>query len=244
MHVTCAARTDVGLIRSGNEDNYLMVPERGVFVVADGMGGHAAGDVASRLAADCFARAAAALPAAPLRGPDLLGALQGAVSEAHTALAAHAVLHPETSGMGATVAAAFLAPGRAHLVWLGDSRAYRIRDGRPAQLTRDHSLVNSLVARGVIPPEAARLHPDRHIITRALGIGARGPADTAETDLAPGDILLLCSDGLTDAVSSGALALAASMHDDPQDLCHALIRAANEHGGPDNITVAAAFCDA
>ena len=249
MEFLVHAMTHCGLKRRRNEDAFYAVSFDGrpgagaLLMVADGLGGHSAGDVAARIAAECFESAAANLPPAPIREPDMRAVLQDATAAANRALAAHASARPRDHGLGATLAAALVsASGRAVIAWLGDSRAYLIRNSRPVRLTEDHSVVNRLVARGVIPPEAARRHPDRHLITRALGVGALVPPDFTAADLRPGDSLLLCTDGLHSVISEGALALAASMHEDPEALCAALIQAANDRGGPDNITVAAALC--
>jgi serine/threonine protein phosphatase PrpC len=243
------AITHAGMKRRRNEDAFFITDfarlraTRALLMVADGMGGHSAGDEAARITAECFENAAHSIPPESLAETAAADFMLGAAASANRAIAEHVQRHPQTHGMGATVVAALLCgSGCATVVWLGDSRAYLIRDSRPALLTSDHSVVNRLVARGVITPQAAQHHPDRHLITRALGVGAPDPCDIAHSDLRPGDILLLCSDGLTSAVSDGSIALAASMHDDPQSLCAALVQAANDRGGPDNITVAAAFC--
>jgi PPM family protein phosphatase len=231
MRLSSFAGTDVGQVRSGNEDSYLC--GRTVFAVADGLGGHQGGEVAS---------AAAVEPLAALDGREFAEpgeaaqALAAAIREANSAILDRASGDPGLWGMGTTVTAAAVAGDRyLQLVHVGDSRAYLLRDGTLDQLTTDHTVVGELVRRGRLTPEQAAVHPERSILTRAVGLDPRVLVDTPDPlELRPGDQVLLCSDGLTEAVPDSRIAelLAAG-----GDACRALIDAANAAGGPDNISV-------
>ena len=234
MRLSSFAGTDVGRARSGNEDSYFC--GRTVFAVADGLGGHQGGEVAS---------AAAVEPLAALDGRELADpgeaaeALAAAIREGNAAILDRAAGDPGLWGMGTTVTAAALA-GDHHLqlAHVGDSRAYLLRDGSLAQLTTDHTVVAELVRRGRLTPEQAAIHPERSILTRAVGLDPRVPVDTPDPlELHDGDQVLLCSDGLTEAVDDDQIAeLLATTHDGDA-ACRSLIDAANAAGGPDNITV-------
>ena len=234
MRLSSFAGTDVGRARSGNEDSYFC--GRTVFAVADGLGGHQGGEVAS---------AAAVEPLAALDGRELADpgeaaeALAAAIREGNAAILDRAAGDPGLWGMGTTVTAAALA-GDHHLqlAHVGDSRAYLLRDGSLDQLTTDHTVVAELVRRGRLTPEQAAIHPERSILTRAVGLDPRVPVDTPDPlELHDGDQVLLCSDGLTEAVDDDQIAeLLATTHDGDA-ACRSLIDAANAAGGPDNITV-------
>jgi serine/threonine protein phosphatase PrpC len=234
MRLSSFAGSDVGRARSGNEDSYFC--GRAVFAVADGLGGHQGGEVAS---------AAAVAPLAALDGRDLATpteaaeALAAAIQEANSGILERAAGDPSLWGMGTTMtAAAVTADGHLQLAHVGDSRAYLLRDGALEQLTTDHTVVAELVRRGRLTPELAAIHPERSILTRAVGLDARIPVDTPDPlDLRPGDQCLLCSDGLTEAVPDPTIAELLSTDEDGNAACRSLIDAANEAGGPDNITV-------
>jgi PPM family protein phosphatase len=232
MRLSSFAGSDVGLARSGNEDSYLC--GRTVFAVADGLGGHQGGEVAS---------AAAMEPLAALDGRDLAEpreaavALAGAIRDANSAILDRAAGDPALWGMGTTVTAAALAGERfLQLAHVGDSRAYLLRAGTLEQLTSDHTVVAELVRRGRLTPEQAAVHPERSILTRAVGLDPGILVDIPDPlELQPGDQVLLCSDGLTEAVPDDRIA--ELLAGDGIDTCKALIDAANAAGGPDNITV-------
>jgi PPM family protein phosphatase len=234
MRLSSFAGSDVGRARSGNEDSYFC--GRTVFAVADGLGGHQGGEVAS---------AAAVAPLAPLDGRELATpaeaaeVLAAAIQEANSAILERAAGDPSLWGMGTTMtAAAITADGHLQLAHVGDSRAYLLRDGALEQLTTDHTVVAELVRRGRLTPELAAIHPERSILTRAVGLDPRIPVDTPDPlDLRPGDQHLLCSDGLTEAVPDVTIAELLSANEDGEAACRSLIDAANEAGGPDNITV-------
>jgi protein phosphatase len=234
MRLSSFAGSDVGRARSGNEDSYFC--GRTVFAVADGLGGHQGGEVAS---------AAAVAPLAALDGRELATpaeaaeALAAAIQEANSAILDRAAGDPSLWGMGTTMtAAAVTADGHLQLAHVGDSRAYLLRDGALEQLTTDHTVVAELVRRGRLTPELAAVHPERSILTRAVGLDPRIPVDTPDAlELRAGDQYLLCSDGLTEAVPDPAIVELLSGTEDGDAACRSLIDAANEAGGPDNITV-------
>ena len=234
MRLSSFAGTDVGRARSGNEDSYFC--GRTVFAVADGLGGHQGGEVAS---------AAAVEPLAALDGREFAGAgeaaeaLAAAIREGNAAILERAAGDPGLWGMGTTVTAAALA-GERHLqlAHVGDSRAYLLRDGSLEQLTTDHTVVGELVRRGRLTPEQAAIHPERSILTRAVGLDPRVPVDSPDpVELRDSDQVLLCSDGLTEAVDDDRIAELLSAGADGEAACRSLIDAANAAGGPDNITV-------
>jgi serine/threonine protein phosphatase PrpC len=234
MRLSSFAGSDVGLARSGNEDSYLC--GRTVFAVADGLGGHQGGEVASATAVAPLA----ALDGHPFADPaEAAEALAGAVREANAAIIDRAAGDPALWGMGTTVTAATVAGDRfLQLAHVGDSRAYLLRDGALGQLTSDHTVVGELVRRGRLTPEQAAIHPERSILTRAVGLDPRILVDTPDPlELRPGDQVLLCSDGLTEAVDDEQIAELLAAEGDGDDACRALIDAANAAGGPDNITV-------
>jgi protein phosphatase len=234
MRLSSFAGTDVGRARSGNEDSYFC--GRTVFAVADGLGGHQGGEVASAAAVEPLAALDGREFADPAEAAETLAA---AIQEANTAILDRAAGDPALWGMGTTVTAAALA-GERHLqlAHVGDSRAYLLRDGSLEQLTTDHTVVGELVRRGRLTPAQAAIHPERSILTRAVGLDPRIPVDTPDPlELHDGDQVLLCSDGLTEAVDDDQIADLLSSTPDGTAACQALIDAANAAGGPDNITV-------
>ncbi len=229
--VRSGSATDVGRVRSVNEDRLL--ESVALFAVADGMGGHAGGEVASRLAIDALQQAFAREPSA--RG------LVEAVRLANRAVWERSTQDPDVRGMGTTLTAAALVPTRDgdRLVVsnVGDSRAYRYASGRLVQMTNDHSVAEELVARGELSVAEAAVHPHRHILTRALGVAPDVDVDSWELAPARGERFVLCSDGLTNEVSEERIAGVLAATSDPQAAADTLVRLANEHGGNDNVTV-------
>jgi protein phosphatase len=224
MRLSSFAGTDVGRARPGNEDSYFC--GRTVFAVADGLGGHQGGEVASAAAVEPLAALDGREFAEPGEAAETLAA---AIREGNAAIMERAAGDPGLWGMGTTVTAAALA---------GDSRAYLLRDGSLEQLTTDHTVVGELVRRGRLTPEQAAIHPERSILTRAVGLDPRIPVDTPDpVELRDGDQVLLCSDGLTEAVDDDRIAELLSAGADGEAACRSLIDAANAAGGPDNITV-------
>ncbi|MEZ5100347.1 MAG: Stp1/IreP family PP2C-type Ser/Thr phosphatase [Thermoleophilia bacterium] len=224
-----ASLSDAGRKRLRNEDSYAVNPP--LFVVADGMGGAQAGELASSLTAEVFREAR------PDAGGDAQARLRELILEANGRVFERSRTSADLAGMGTTVTAALVEDGRISFGHVGDSRAYRIRDGAIEQLTDDHSLVADLVRAGRLSPEEAEVHPQRSVITRALGTDPSVEVDTFAVEAREGDVYLLCSDGLTTMVGSETLLRATH---DAESLPHAareLIRAANRAGGEDNITV-------
>ena len=234
MRIQAAAASDVGQQRRANEDCFAIAAEHGLYVVADGMGGHAAGQLASELCCRAMVRAAEVSHSS---GGSLTERLRTAVMHANHEIFSTAQQRPEVAGMGTTVVATLVAGDRAALAHVGDSRAYRLRDGRLRQLTDDHSLVGELVRRQEITADAARGHPHRHVLTRALGVRPRVEPDLAEVGLQDGDLFMLCSDGLTNHVLDDEFPKLLDGRRDLQESCDRLVDLANQRGGEDNITV-------
>ncbi len=234
MILRSAARTDVGRRRSTNEDCYAIAAELGYFVVADGMGGHKAGQLASQLAAEAAVRALEALEGS---AATLTEKLRCTVAAANREIYVAAQTKAEFAGMGTTLVSLLAAEGRIALAHVGDSRAYLVRGGRIRQLTDDHSVVGELVRRREITESAAREHPHRHVLTRAVGVRREVAPDLAELTSSPGDLFILCSDGLTGLVHDEEIAEAANAGTDLDAICAQLVDLANERGGEDNITI-------
>jgi serine/threonine-protein phosphatase Stp1 len=229
--IECVSQTHVGLRRKVNEDSMLVRTDRGLWVVADGMGGHDAGDVASAMVTDALRR----LPI--VYGLDQLvesaiAALQGVNHE----LIVLAASNDDQRTIGSTVVAVAIADGQYRCFWAGDSRAYRIREGQIAQLTRDHSLVQDLVDAGMLTPQEAENHPNASVITRAVGVVEELKIDTVSGDVRPGDLFLLASDGLTRVVEDSEL-VAELTSNSPAEAAETLIKTVLSRGAPDNVTI-------
>lgn len=228
-------RTHVGLKRRVNEDSLLSRPERGLWLVADGMGGHDAGEVASGLVVQALAN----LPEQPVDG--LLAEVVEAVQRVNRSLLRMARADRRPRTIGTTVVGILIGEGEYRCFWAGDSRAYRIRDGRIAQLTRDHSLVQELVAAGMLLEEEAQSHPNANVVTRAVGVADEVHLDLATGDVRPGDLFLLASDGLTRVVGDDEL-LAELSRLPLEQAADALMRTVLARGAPDNVTLIAIRC--
>jgi protein phosphatase len=230
LHWDSAARSHVGTVRKLNEDAVLEHADCGIWVVADGMGGHSAGDLASASVVSALA---------VLRPPASLGALVGEVrqrlQDVNRALSAEAQQRGQEV-IGTTVVALLLFDRHGVTLWAGDSRAYRYREGELTQLTRDHSQVEEFVSRGLLTPQQAEHHPGSNIITRAIGVSAYVELDSQMFDLVPGDSYLLCSDGLYRELSEGEIRACMAL-DDCQLACDALIERALAGGARDNVSV-------
>jgi PPM family protein phosphatase len=222
-----AELSDVGRQREGNEDSMLVDPP--LFVVADGMGGAQAGEVASGLAVETLGEM-------PPDDGNVEEELSEAISQANRRIHDKSQDDRELAGMGTTLTAAFVHDGKVTLGHVGDSRAYRYRDGELAQLTDDHSLVAELERHGKLTAAEARVHPQRSMILRALGIGADVEVDTYCFVGEPGDVFLLCSDGLSGLVHDAVIAEVLKDCDTLEAAAEKLIELANLSGGPDNIT--------
>lgn len=226
MKIRVGSATDVGRTRTANEDSFLRDDKGRVFAVADGMGGHRAGDVASATALETFEHEL-----------DDGATLVDAIVAANAEVFAKAQANPEMRGMGTTVTAVQLDDEKALVGHVGDSRAYLLRDGELTQVTEDHSLVEELVREGRLTPEEAAVHPQRSIITRALGVDEAVEVDTYEIDLRPDDRIVVCSDGLTSMMRDEEIAGVLRAHTNPEEAAEKLVLAANRAGGEDNITV-------
>ena len=221
-------KTDTGRQRRGNEDHALAQPP--VFVVADGMGGAQAGEVASKIAIEAFEQG---LP----DSSNVEERLADRVREANRQIYERSRAEQGRAGMGTTLTAAYLGDGHVAIAHVGDSRAYLLRDGSLTRLTQDHSLVDELVRRGKLTEEQAAEHPQRSIITRALGPEPTVDVDTFTYPVRAGDVLLLCSDGLTSMISEERVKEVLNSSDTLDHAADQLIEEANEAGGRDNITV-------
>ena len=229
MNVAVGAKTDVGRIREVNEDSYLV--HEPLFAVADGMGGHIAGDVASSTAVELIEEQSDTASAEDMES------LARLVRNANSRIWERAQADPSLHGMGTTCTLMLLDGAQAHIAHVGDSRAYLLRDGKLTQLTEDHSLVGRMVKEGRLRPEEAEHHPQRSIVTRALGVDSSVEVDLLSVDLNDGDRLLLCSDGLNSMTENSAIREVLESSDDPQTAADRLIELANDAGGEDNITV-------
>ncbi|HEX2295505.1 MAG TPA: Stp1/IreP family PP2C-type Ser/Thr phosphatase [Actinomycetota bacterium] len=229
MNVAVGVQTDVGRVRKGNEDSYLL--EAPIYAVADGMGGHIAGDVAS-------ATAVAEISDGIDRSPPEDGAdLAELVTRANGAIWEKARSDPSLRGMGTTCTLVMIDGDVAHIAHVGDSRAYLLRDGSFRQLTEDHTLVERMVREGRLSAEEAANHPQRNVITRALGVDANVQVDVSEERLSDGDRILITSDGLTSMVEPEEIAEVLDRERDPQAAADRLVEMANDAGGEDNVTV-------
>ena len=234
MQLAVAARTDVGMIRSGNEDSYFADSRRGLFIVADGMGGHAAGEVASEMAVQIVTREIGDLN--DLHGDSVSRKVSQALKRANLAIYERTIAEVDKQGMGTTASVLLLSGGRYLIGQVGDSRVYLLRDGALRQLTKDHSYVQEQVDAGYLTPEQARYHPYSNVITRCVGASHDVDPDTYTGEARVGDIFLVASDGLTGMVDDRRLQQMLQARTSPERLVDALISEANGRGGLDNIT--------
>ncbi len=233
-----AGKSDVGRVRSGNEDALFANEELGVFIVADGMGGHAAGEVASQIVTETVGPGVAKAIEQGLSAADLESRTLALIDMANQAILERADHEPEKRGMGTTLTLLMLlSEGHYMADQVGDSRAYLLRDGELTQITRDHTVVQQQVDRGALTPEQARDHPLSHILTRALGTEDQVDADTYNDGTQPGDRFLLCSDGLSGMITDEQIEeILSKPTDDLDSIAEQLIEAANQAGGMDNVT--------
>ncbi|AKU91825.1 Stp1/IreP family PP2C-type Ser/Thr phosphatase [Vulgatibacter incomptus] len=253
MRIEAAGSTHVGMKRSRNEDSFLVFEEERLFVVADGMGGHVSGEIASSLAVaemEAFFRLSGRdreltwpFKMEPDRNYEE-NRLATAIKQANARIVSQSRTDPRCKGMGTTVAALHLADGAAYIAWAGDSRVYRLRDGELLQLSEDHSLLNDLIKANKLSPEEVEHFPHKNVIVRALGIQDALPVDVIRDAPRPDDLYLLCSDGLSGLVSDGEIAAILGQVGDDRTAVDALIESANAAGGNDNITVVLVRCRA
>jgi protein phosphatase len=233
LRIEYGVRSDLGKIRASNEDSFIANAKSAIFVVADGMGGHAAGEIASQIAASTVEEVLSG------GGPEFTTEqlLQFAVLKANTSVYETQRVRPECRGMGSTLTVLVFRENQYYVAQVGDSRAYLLRDGILNQLTQDHSLVWPLYKSAIITKDDISRHPQKNLITRSIGTQPQVEADLQNAEALEGDLYLLCSDGLTDVLSDQEiLRLLAGENRTPQELSELLVNAANAGGGPDNIT--------
>lgn len=222
-----AGYTHVGHVRERNEDAILLDPAGQLWVIADGMGGHGHGDVAADMVVDGLADLE--------DGDEPEVMLSEQITRINTDI--HAMMIRRGRTIGATLVVAFLQDNVSYLAWVGDSRIYLSRAGRLRQLSHDHSRVQEMVDEGLLGPEEAATHPERNVITRAMGVEPTVMVDSATLPMLAGDRIMLCSDGLTTCVSDHAIAAIMNAHTDAKETAAALMHAALDAGAPDNVSV-------
>lgn len=226
------AASDVGKIRRINEDS--LGYKKNLFVIADGMGGHNAGEIASALAVEEILRRDTA-------GSDFVAALPDILNQANQVILTYAGQHPKCQGMGTTVAVLKVEENCAWVAHVGDSRVYMWRDGKLSRITRDHSMVEELVSKGTITREEAGHHPHRNVLTKALGVPGEVEAEISGITTATGDRILMCTDGLTSMLTDDEIAGFIAQKTSPQKIADLLVQEANKKGGYDNISVIVVF---
>ncbi len=245
-------KTDTGMVREHNEDCFLIMPENGIAILADGMGGHLAGEVASAMAIDrvthyllnAFAISDAEKMTAANSASFESGALVEAIKSANAAIHDASLSRPEQSGMGTTIVAAAFHNNTLTVAHVGDSRLYRYRKGVLSQVTEDHSMVQELLRRGLMTPDEARTSLNRNLVTRALGIDPMVEVDVLQEQFEEGDLYLLCSDGLNDVLTDEEIAAVLAQHPDNMDsAAQQLIFDVNARGGPDNVSIVLVHTD-
>jgi len=247
VQIVSGGVTDLGRVRSNNEDSFRIVEPLNLFILSDGMGGEAHGEIASSLAVDTIEKICSSSKGdaqITLNGTSTsenwtepTRVLQNAVFQANFSIYQSSQEHPEQRGMGATLTAGWINGSKLSLAHVGDSRAYLLRTGNLQQLTNDHSLVAEQVRRGIITPQQAEESEMQSVLLRALGAHPEVDVDLDEFDLFPRDVLLLCSDGLTRMVIEPEIAGTLQAETDPEKAAQKLVDLANERGGLDNVTV-------
>lgn len=246
-----AGLTDIGKVRSINQDSFHLLEDNNIYIVADGMGGHAAGDQASRIAVKTITEILSAYDFATeaLEGeePDASMSVEEliryALQEANEQILLASLSNQHLQGMGTTAIVGVEYRGSLYVGHIGDSRTYLIREQQLSQITEDHSVVQQLVKAGAISEEEAQVHPYKNVITRCLGMQANVEPDTLELVLQAGDRILMCSDGLSNMVSDQTMQDYVNQYADPKEACEKLVALANENGGTDNITVVLLYND-
>ena len=246
LRIEVAGETNVGMKRTHNEDNFSILEEAGLYIVADGMGGHASGEVASKMAVDSLREFFAATAQDPERTwPYKMDRSKGyeenrlitGIKLANLRIYESAQRDPRQRGMGTTIVTMFAVEDGVYVAHVGDSRGYRIRDGKIEQLTEDHSLLNDYIKMKRLTPEEIANFPHKNVIVRALGMKDTVKVDTRYEQPRAGDTYLLCSDGLSGPVTDPDMLDIVQNSPDLKTATNRLIQRANEHGGPDNISV-------
>ncbi len=230
-HLRSAGRTDIGRHRAANEDSILLMPEKGFFVVADGMGGHRGGRVASQMVTSELSRIVRASKS-PLDHHELRRAL----SEVNQRVFETGEQNEELHAMGSTCVAVSMIGTTLHLAHVGDSRCYLVRGKEARQLTSDHRAIQPMIDQGAITEVESRVHPLRNVLTRSVGVDAKVEVESGEMSLRAGDRLVLCSDGLSDMLTQPEIVAIVSLGQDLDRIVEALVARANEAGGTDNIS--------
>lgn len=235
-----AAGTDIGLIRDTNEDYYRIIHESSLdayaFIIADGMGGHSCGEIASRMAVDYISDFVEQSGSRLFSCLSIGEEIRRLLMEANINVFEASLSNPEASGMGTTLTMAVIAGGKVTVAHVGDSRFYMARDGSLQQITEDHSFIRELIKKGTLTVEEAESHPRKHVITRAIGSSRDLEVDILDFEAEKGDVFLLCTDGLTNMISEDEI-YNVIIDNDPERACTELIEAAKSKGGEDNITV-------
>ncbi|MDR2209281.1 MAG: protein phosphatase 2C domain-containing protein [Azoarcus sp.] len=236
----CAARTDIGLLRNRNEDSLWVDAGRRWLLLADGMGGHSSGDLASAMTIHYVLDRLLAT-AEKNENPDYASALTNSIIDANAAIRSAGKQSAAAYPMGATFVGALLSPGELIYAHVGDSRLYLLREGTLTQLSRDHTLIQESIDAGNLTVEMAQNHPCQGLLTRGLGVQDKVEPDTGICTLHPGDRLLLCTDGLTDMINEHEIARLLGMSVRADEVAKSLIEAANFAGGRDNVSVIVAW---
>lgn len=238
-----AARSDRGKIRELNEDSFRIVENcpgvPAAFIIADGMGGHNSGEVASKSAVDFTAEYMLSNPALFSSEETITDAIREAMTKANEAVYSESMADMANSGMGTTLTIAVVLNSKLFIGHIGDSRVYLIRNGRIERITTDHSYIEELIKNGSISRDEAFKHPGRNVLTRALGCFEAVETDTYVCDMMDGDCFILCTDGLSGELGDDEILETAAGIEDPETICGKLVDKANEKGGEDNITVIA-----
>jgi protein phosphatase len=237
MSLTVTAISDTGKVRKGNEDAWGAYPELSLFIVADGMGGHKAGDIASKLAVDTiyrFLKDKNSLHHSQFE--QISHYLNESIQRANSVIFSEGKKNAGQAGMGTTVVATWVHAPHVSIAYVGDSRAYLLRKNNLRQMTSDHTLVNDYLNKGLLQPDEVESHPLRHVLSRAVGPQDQVEADLLNFSLQPGDILLLCTDGLSNMVSKEKIEEILNGPEDLEAKNRRLISQAIESGGADNVT--------
>ncbi len=238
--------TDVGRVRSINQDSFHLIKDKNISIVADGMGGHAAGDQASKIAVKTITEILDGYDFQAEDGESGMSIeelVRYALQEANEQILLASLSNQHLQGMGTTAIVAVESQGKLYLGHVGDSRTYLVRNQKISQITEDHSVVQQLVKAGAISEAEAEVHPYKNVITRCLGMQANVEPDTLEMVLEPGDRILMCSDGLSNMVSDSTMEQLINDSESPEETCQKLIDLANENGGTDNITAVLLYND-
>jgi len=235
LEIVASGNTHKGMVRQSNEDAYGIYPDLSLYIVADGLGGHAGGEVASRIAVEAIKECIASTDNASLK---IRNSVISAINEANIKIILEAGKEKNLHGMGTTVAVVMKGDDTAIVAHLGDSRVYLVRGNVMTRITKDHTVVDEYVRLGLLSPQDALYHPSKHMLSRALGTSGDVDVDITEIQFQAGDILILCTDGLTNMVSDKEISdVILELSPSPEKITDKLITLANKNGGIDNITV-------